>query len=656
MTQKSKGPSSLDEQLLHLRKRIRELEKELAEYKNGKSAHYDKYSTSINGLEQFFHLAINALHDHICVLDEDGTIVAVNNAWRIFAVENPPVNTNVAEGANYLAVCDSAQGENSEIARQAGAAIRAIIHGKSDEFSIEYPCHSLSVQRWFIARITRFTKEGRIWVVITHEDITGSKSVVDVRRLNEMRLNSLLHLALQTQGLSEKEIISNALEEAVQLTGSKIGYFHFFNEDQDTVQLTAWSRDTMKGCTAVYEKHYPLSQAGVWADCARLRKPVIHNDYRSLSDKHGLPEGHTEIIRHMSVPVIDDDRIRLVTGVGNKESNYDETDLKQLQLLANTVWLIIQRRRALVELQKLVSIVETSTDFISISDLDGKLLYINEAGKKLVGLNSILLEGERDLAGFVTTEDKERLSCELLLAILKKGSWTGELQLKHFVSGKAIPVDTKAFRIGDPETGEPIAMATICRDATERKKTEMILQEMASLDPLTGILNRRYFFDLAFESFKQAHRYSWNLAILMIDIDNFKLINDNYGHAAGDKVLTSIVDRLKVHLRDSDIFCRYGGEEFIILMPSTDNRSAALAAERLRLAIAEDEFKTDKIAVSITLSIGIASLDRSRDFSIDDLVKRADEALYQAKQAGRNCIYVSDKTGKHTCTARTGDS
>ena len=91
-------------------------------------------------------------------------------------------------------------------------------------------------------------------------------------------------------------------------------------------------------------------------------------------------------------------------------------------------------------------------------------------------------------------------------------------------------------------------------------------------------------------------------------------------------------------------------------MPSTDNRSAALAAERLRLAIAEDEFNTDKIAVSITLSIGIASLDRSRDFSIDDLVKRADEALYQAKQAGRNCIYVSDKTGKHTCTVRTGDS
>ena len=100
-----------------------------------------------------------------------------------------------------------------------------------------------------------------------------------------MRLNSLLELSEKTHGLSENEIIQAALEEAEELTGSAISYFHLVNEDQETIELVAWSKQTLGGCTAVPVKHYPLSRAGVWADCARLKRPVIHNDYPGLAEK-----------------------------------------------------------------------------------------------------------------------------------------------------------------------------------------------------------------------------------------------------------------------------------------------------------------------------------------------------------------------------------
>ncbi|MBC8508915.1 MAG: GAF domain-containing protein [Chloroflexi bacterium] len=176
-------------------------------------------------------------------------------------------------------------------------------------------------------------------------DITARKEVEDAIKLNEERLDALLELS-KMKDVPEKELTAFALEEAVRLTKSQVGYLHFVNQDEKTIQLYSWSEGALKQCTAVEEDHYPIEDAGIWADCVRLRKPVVHNDYQNYPEKKGVPEGHFPVIRHMSVPVFDDDKIVAIAGVGNKEDPYYESDVLQLSLFMNSMWEILTRKRA----------------------------------------------------------------------------------------------------------------------------------------------------------------------------------------------------------------------------------------------------------------------------------------------------------------------
>ncbi|MCK6624345.1 MAG: PAS domain S-box protein [Anaerolineae bacterium] len=130
---------------------------------------------ALQELQSFVQSTLDALSAHICVLDETGTIITVNQAWRTFAGNNPPVTQNVAEGANYLAVCDLAQGEDTAEASLFAAGLRAVMRIEQDEFSLEYPCHSPHEQRWFMGKVTRFKGSDPIRVVIAHENITERK-------------------------------------------------------------------------------------------------------------------------------------------------------------------------------------------------------------------------------------------------------------------------------------------------------------------------------------------------------------------------------------------------------------------------------------------------------------------------------------------------
>lgn len=173
---------------------------------------------------------------------------------------------------------------------------------------------------------------------------------------------------------------------------------------------------------------------------------------------------------------------------------------------------------------------------------------------------------------------------------------------------------------------------------TERllvERNEELLQ-LASTDILTGLTNRRVIMQQAQAEIRRANRYQKDLAVMMLDIDHFKQTNDQYGHAAGDKVLAEFAALCSQSIRDTDLAGRYGGEEFFILMPEIDLRTAILSAERLRMTIASHPFKlSDGTALSVTCSIGIAMYMPQQD-DLDKLLLRADQALYQAKHQGRN--------------------
>ena len=191
--------------------------------------------------------------------------------------------------------------------------------------------------------------------------------------------------------------------------------------------------------------------------------------------------------------------------------------------------------------------------------------------------------------------------------------------------GRVTPLKTK-------QRGAVISHATI----TDRKLLEFELAKIAATDALTGIPNRRYFFETANLEVARVRRFGSAASVIMIDLDHFKAVNDTHGHAAGDKVLRCFAEVCRNSLRQIDVFARIGGEEFAAILPGTNEAAAHSVAEKLRNAVYETSIKVGRNLINISASFGVAEV-RSVDMGIEDSLGRADLALYAAKRAGRNC-------------------
>jgi diguanylate cyclase (GGDEF)-like protein len=174
----------------------------------------------------------------------------------------------------------------------------------------------------------------------------------------------------------------------------------------------------------------------------------------------------------------------------------------------------------------------------------------------------------------------------------------------------------------------------------ERARLFREVQELALTDPLTGLSNRRSLFELGRIEFARAHRMNRPFCCMMLDIDHFKQVNDNYGHQTGDLVLLEIANCCKSSVREVDLVGRYGGEELVILMPETNLKTALQVAERLRRSIAENPLEISGRKLSLTVSIGVAQKD-DNTLELETLLARADQAMYIAKHKGRNRVSVS---------------
>jgi diguanylate cyclase (GGDEF)-like protein len=195
--------------------------------------------------------------------------------------------------------------------------------------------------------------------------------------------------------------------------------------------------------------------------------------------------------------------------------------------------------------------------------------------------------------------------------------------------------DDKPFSKDEERTSASLALqiANTQADLQMFQKVE----QMAVTDALTGKYNRRQFFTLATNLFNHAVRYNEPFTVIMLDIDHFKNVNDTYGHQAGDEILRVVSDTCHKQVRQVDIFARYGGEEFIFALPQTSLTDAALVAGRIRQAVEDSRYDYNETHIPITISLGVASCDPSHD-TIEKLIERSDQALYEAKQSGRNRV------------------
>ncbi|EKD40934.1 MAG: sensory box histidine kinase/response regulator, partial [uncultured bacterium] len=226
-------------------------------------------------------------------------------------------------------------------------------------------------------------------------DLTG-------RKRTEKSLAFRLQLREYSLDHSLKETMQFALDLAEQLTQSQIGFMHFLQPDQKTLELQAWSSGTRKSfCIASPElNHYHVDKAGVWVECVFTRVTTIHNDYASLPNRKGIPQGHPPIIREVVIPIIRGEKIRAILGVGNKNCDYTQEDVKVLEGFADFAWDLISQIQAEEALQdsqgRFRQILDNSDTVIFLKDLEGKYLAINRRFEELFHIDRVGVVGKTD--------------------------------------------------------------------------------------------------------------------------------------------------------------------------------------------------------------------------------------------------------------------
>ena len=299
--------------------------------------------------------------------------------------------------------------------------------------------------------------------------------------------------------------------------------------------------------------------------------------------------------------------------------------------------------------QRLLDIIEFLPDATFVVDQDKKVIAWNRALEEMTGVPKEKILGEDNLAyaipfygqkrpmliDLVFSEDKET---EIEYEFVKKKGNTlfAETFVPSTIEGKRAFLWATASPLFD-SSGDLVGAIETIRDITERKRMETQLQYLVTHDPLTNIANRYSLEETLKRSVAKATR-GVKSALLLIDIDNFKLVNDSLGHAAGDGLLVTLTNFLKNALRDGDLLARLGGDEFAVLLEGSDEKEAGVVAEKLRRAVDEEEMclVMYKSCLSLSISIGIVMIDGTLDYQ--KIISCADIALTSAKEKGRNRI------------------
>jgi diguanylate cyclase (GGDEF)-like protein/PAS domain S-box-containing protein len=279
--------------------------------------------------------------------------------------------------------------------------------------------------------------------------------------------------------------------------------------------------------------------------------------------------------------------------------------------------------------------VEQSPASIVITDLNGRIEYINKRFTDITGYTNedVIGENPRILkSDYHSIEDYKKLWTNVLAG----KEWSGEF-LNKKKNGEFYWESAIVSPIFDSE-GKINKIIAIKEDISERKRLEGELKKQARTDVLTGLSNRRHFVEVVENELLRNKRYHKDCAFLMLDIDHFKLVNDNFGHAMGDIAIKKLADVFIETVRKTDILGRIGGEEFAILLVETNFDNALKTAERLRLNVENLRLFDDKgVQVKLTISIGVAKNNEERD-SLEELMICSDKALYRAKNEGRNRV------------------
>ena len=581
----------------------------------------------------------------------------------------------------------------------------------------------------------------------------------------------LLTLPKYAEEHSETDLMQYALERIEELTDSEISFIHIVDQAKQEIQLVAWSHNTLKEYCHVtdYESHYPIREAGAWADAARQKKIVIINDYASYQHKKGLPTGHSPLKRMISLPVIEKDQVVLLAGIGNKNSDYNQLDTDTCLLICNELWHLVKERRSVdkIESQKnkyerllndlgnnhlvfshngaegilnyvsegIVDIFEISVDevlhkawfekvnwlpdsieegtkfiarIISGEDLNNqfflrfitpksqqeKIVLIQQHGvyekDKLISIDGLVTDITQEVASekslkqaatvfesanegiFISDKNNKIVQanervCEitgykieeilganpnmfssghqdkefyqkLWKSLLDNGLWEGEIWNRR-KDGEVYPQSLKISVVYDTNN-EPEYFIALFADITHEKEYQLELEKMAHYDALTNLPNRFLLSDRITQAIASIQRTEDIIALMFIDLDGFKQVNDLYGHQAGDHLLKTIASRFVDTVRESDTVSRIGGDEFVVLITGNQHIHELYNIAKRLLIDASKEVEYEEQSLKVSCSIGVVYYHHkySEKIGSEQLLRLADQTMYEAKQQGKNRI------------------
>jgi diguanylate cyclase (GGDEF)-like protein/PAS domain S-box-containing protein len=576
---------------------------------------------AVQASQQFLQSVLDGLPAHVCVLDEAGTVLAANRAWREFGERNgmPPGRSTV--GTSYLAVCDQAARAPQEASAlgtppaEVAAQLRAVLAGTCDAFQAEYPCNTVDGPQWFLARISRIAGSQPPRTVVAHDNITALKQAQDTLRDGQAML----------------------LDMAASIPGAM---FRMLREPDGRWRFTYFSPGLLP--------LFGLTPEQACADIRALGRVILPEDRAA----------HDETIRAAVAagrPFEQEYRIRTADGA------VKWVHATAMPQAGSSVWtgllMDISARKQLESVvrdseERYRTLFETVAQGVVYQDAAGRITSANPAAQRILGLTLDQMKGRESID-------------PRWQAVREDGSpFPGDEHPAMVALRSGAPVHQVVMGVQAPGRGctwllvnaTPVLRGGVVQevyssfeDITERVLLSQELKLQASTDYLTGAANRRSLMQRLALEFERVQRLSaYRCALLAVDLDLFKQVNDRHGHAAGDAVLQHVAALMRRITRQHDLVARSGGEEFTLLLPDTGPDEAAALAERLRAGLQAQPVRhagpDGDVALQVTVSVGV-SLILPGDASLDAVLARADAALYQAKAGGRNQVCVAPSPG-----------
>ncbi|MAZ71452.1 diguanylate cyclase [Porticoccus sp.] len=598
--------------------------------------------------ERFSLSIIDSLVGHISVLDESGTIIATNKRWRDFSIREGANLRDTDKGANYFEVCQHAATWNEDgDAAIVMKGLKMLMAGSLQHFQHEYPCHSPTEKRWFSVHFTRFQHSYSTRIVAFHENITSRRmaeenlqainryyaalsamngAIIRARDPDDL-INEVCKIAV-THNAELKLVCTRKLEKGVLVSSSASHgqasqlvneAFFEYNELEDI-------EHSEEPCAVAISEERPV----VIEDIANHKQSA---QWASSAQKHGLKSA-------LLCPIVKRNDTWGVLMFFADQKNYFRKELVDLltELTADLAYsldmLELEQKRREIEAQLLlnVKIIESSREGIFITDKNNHITMVNPSVSTITGYESDELLGQNPRilsSGYQTFKFYK----DFWYRLQHTGHWEGEIWDRR-KDGEVFPAWMSVTRVADP-TSDNYHHIAIYQDITERKKHESHVEHMATHDILTDLPNRSILQERASLTIAQAARHDNILALLFIDLDRFKLINDTLGHEIGDQVLKTVAARIAGVLRDSDTISRVGGDEFVTVLSNVRSKEdVSLVANKIIYEVTQP-ITIEQHSLVVTASIGIALYpEHGRD--VQGLMRIADIAMMTAKQSGQD--------------------